>query len=221
MLIDLQLPHKSDITQECHTRWIWSHGWHCFLFVIVLYALRLFTVCILSRLHPSENGVMTWVQYCVIEIDDLFYYLCFVCMCMCAYTPRMLREHIVTLVVFGHQRPCWQRLKWWLRTGGLDGKMWINEAQIELIAMTSHNSGAAKWEYVVGPPESQRLFCFQGDGWSISKEKLHLSTEWPYFLALDYKRNKNKVAHKQRICFWWSQSSTLRKYIYIGLFSSA
>lgn len=30
------------------------------------------------------------------------------------------------------------------RGGGLDGKMWINEAQIELIAMTSHNSAAAK-----------------------------------------------------------------------------
>lgn len=27
--------------------------------------------------------------------------------------------------------------------GGLDGKMWINEAQIELIAMTSHNRAAA------------------------------------------------------------------------------
>lgn len=26
---------------------------------------------------------------------------------------------------------------------GVDGKMWINEAQIELIAMTSHNGGAA------------------------------------------------------------------------------
>lgn len=26
---------------------------------------------------------------------------------------------------------------------GVDGKMWINGAQIELIAMTSHNGGAA------------------------------------------------------------------------------
>lgn len=51
-----------------------------------------------------------------------------------------------------------------IKDRGLNGKMWINEAQIELIAMTSHNSEAAKWEYVVGPPESQSLFCFQGDG---------------------------------------------------------
>lgn len=34
--------------------------------------------------------------------------------------------------------------------------MWINEAQIELIAMTSYNSGAAKQEYAVGPPELSR-----------------------------------------------------------------
>lgn len=102
--------------------------------------------------------------------------VCFVCMCMCAYTPRVLREHIVTLVVFGHQRPSWQRLKWWLRTGGLDRKMWINEAQIELIAMTSHNSGAAKWEYVVGPPQSQCLFRFQGDG--RGKEGKVASLSW-------------------------------------------
>lgn len=121
-------------------------------------------------LHPSERKVMTWVQYCVIEIDDLFYYLCFVCMCMCAYAPRVLRQHIVTLVVFGHQRPRWQRLKWWLRTGGLDGKMWINEAQIELIAMTSHNSGAAKWEYVVGPQESQRLFLLSRWWWEWGRQ---------------------------------------------------
>lgn len=56
------------------------------------------------------------------------------------------------------------------------GKMWINEAQIELIAMTSHNSAAAKWEYVVGPPESQRLFHFQGD--SRSKEGKVASLSW-------------------------------------------
>lgn len=47
--------------------------------------------------------------------------------------------------------------------------MWINEAQIELIAMTSHNSTAAKWEYVEGPPESRRLFGFQGG--EVKKEK--------------------------------------------------
>lgn len=44
--------------------------------------------------------------------------------------------------------------------------MWINEAQIELIAITSQHSGAAKWEYAEGPPESQHLFHFQGDGGS-------------------------------------------------------
>lgn len=63
-----------------------------------------------------------------------------------------------------------------IKDGGLDGKMWINEAQIELIAMTSHNSGAAKWEYVVGPPESQCLFRFQGDG--RSKEGKVASLSW-------------------------------------------
>lgn len=31
-----------------------------------------------------------------------------------------------------------------IKDRGLDGKMWINEAQIELIAMTSHNRRAAK-----------------------------------------------------------------------------
>lgn len=36
--------------------------------------------------------------------------------------------------------------------------MWINEAEIELIAMTSHNCGAVKWEYVVDSPESS---CFK------------------------------------------------------------
>lgn len=128
---------------------------------------------------PSERKVMTWVQYCVIEIDDLFYYLCFVCMCMCAYAPRVLRQHIVTLVVFGHQRPRWQRLKWWLRTGGLDGKMWINEAQIELIAMTSHNSGAAKWEYVVGPQESQRLFLLSRWWWEWRRQSCTALTLLP------------------------------------------
>lgn len=132
---------------------------------------------------------MTWVQYCVIETDDLFYYLCFVCMCMCAYTISVLREHIVTRVVFGHQRPCWQRLKWWLRTGGLDGKMWINEAQIELIAMTSYSSGAAKWEYVVGPAESQRLYRFQGDG--RSKEGKVASLSWLTEVVHPWKNKKN------------------------------
>lgn len=33
---------------------------------------------------PSKSNTMTWVQNSVIEIDDPFYYLCFVCMCMCA-----------------------------------------------------------------------------------------------------------------------------------------
>lgn len=36
--------------------------------------------------------------------------------------------------------------------------MWINEAEIELIAMTSHNCRAVKWEYVVDSPESS---CFK------------------------------------------------------------
>lgn len=122
------------------------------------------------ELNPNKRIVMTWIQHCVIEMDDLFYYLWFECMCLHEYAPRALGEHIVTLVVFGHQRPHWQRLKWWLRTGGLDGKMWINEAQIELIAMTSHNSGAAKWEYVVGAPQSLRLFHFQGESRSTEGE---------------------------------------------------
>lgn len=116
---------------------------------------------------------------------------------VCIYS-RVLREHIVTLVVFGHQRPFWQRLKWWLRTGGLDGKMWINEAQIELIAMTSHNSGDAKWEYVVGPSESQRLFPFQGDGRSIEK-KLQLLTDLPNLFCLDNRKNKSCISHRRRI----------------------
>lgn len=131
---------------------------------------------------------MTWVQYCVIEMDDLFYRLCFVRTCMRACTPREPREHIVTQVVFGHQRPGWQRLKWWLRTRGLDGEMWINEAQIELIAMTSHNNGDAKWEYVAGPLESQRLFRFQGDG--RSQEGKVASLSWLSWPALWRKQNK-------------------------------
>lgn len=53
--------------------------------------------------------------------------------------------------------------------------MWINEAQIELIAMTSHNSAATKWEYVEGPPESLRLFHFQG---GTSEEGKHASPSW-------------------------------------------
>lgn len=148
-------------------------------------------ICVYNFLSftPSERSVMTWVQYCVIEIDDLFHYLCFVCMCMCAYTPWELKQHIVTLVVFGHQRPCWQRLKWWLRTGGLDGKMWINEAQIELIAMTSHGSGAAKWEYVVGPPESQCLFCAFKVMVGAQKEKLHPSADLPHLLMPGNREN--------------------------------
>lgn len=61
--------------------------------------------------------------------------------------------------------------------------MWINEAQIELIAMTSHNSGAAKWEYVVGPPESQRLFRFQGDARSEEDKAAALSWITPLVLS--------------------------------------
>lgn len=187
-----------------------------FLSVIVLYALKQSSVSVhlLSMLHPSERNVMTWVQYCVIEMDDLFYYLCFVCMCMCAYTPRVLREHIVTLVVFGHQRPSWQRLKWWLKTGGLDRKMWINEAQIELIAMTSHNNEATKWEYVVGPPKSQCLFRFQGDG--RSKEGKVLSADLPNLFTLDKRKNKSRGRE-----FSYGGHSLSRNYIHNGPFCSA
>lgn len=46
--------------------------------------------------------------------------------------------------------------------------MWINEAQIELMAMASRYSTAAKWEYVRGPPASLHLLYFQGDGRSAN-----------------------------------------------------
>lgn len=42
--------------------------------------------------------------------------------------------------------------------------MWINEAQIELMAMTSRYSATAKWEYVRGLPAPQHLLYFQSDG---------------------------------------------------------
>lgn len=179
-MIDLQFSQKSDITQECHTRWIlvdvttWQVLW------LSLCNSSLCTEAVFCEYIcvPTYYAFPQWEEY-----NDTVPVLCdwdgrpvvLSMFCMCAYIPRVLREHIVTLVVFSHQRPCWQRLKWWLRTEGLDGKMWINEAQIELIAMTSLSSAAAKWEYVEGPPESQCLFPFQGG--RVKKENLHLSAD--------------------------------------------
>lgn len=72
----------------------------------------------------------------MIEMDDPFY--CPV-LFACARAGRA-----VTLLVFWPPEAALASGKMMMKDlVGVDGKMWINEAQIELIAMTSHIGGAA------------------------------------------------------------------------------
>lgn len=162
LLIDLQLLHKSDTTQKCNTRWILSSGCHNPASVMtlvngspVLSASEYLRVHSPQREECNDMGpiLCDWDGWLVLlSVFSMYVYVCM-------HPLRAEGTHCDPSCLWPPEATL-ARAEMMIKDRRLDGKMWINEAQIELIAMTSHNSEAAKWEYVVGPPESQR-FAFK------------------------------------------------------------
>lgn len=73
---------------------------------------------------------------CVIEMNDPFY-------CPVLFACARWGRGMTPLVFWPPEAALASAEMMMKDLVGVDGKMWINEAQIELIAMTSHNGGAA------------------------------------------------------------------------------